>query len=70
MFGKYPTDLSDKGKLSLGRGRLVPTSAWESVWIGIAEWFGITPEQMKEALPNAANFPEDMLFRRKELFKN
>jgi hypothetical protein len=30
---------------------------WEGMWYGLAQWFGISEDNMAEVLPNAANFP-------------
>ena len=46
-----------------------PTTPWEAVWKGIAEWWGIPKESMPFVLPNAANFPEDTLYGRDALFQ-
>ncbi len=68
ILGQYPATLTDEGELSLGRGRLIPTTPFEAVWKGIAEWFGVTPAQMAEVLPNAANFPASQLFNATQMF--
>jgi uncharacterized protein (DUF1501 family)/uncharacterized protein (DUF1800 family) len=69
ILGQYPTVLTDDGPLSLGRGRLIPELPFESVWQGVAEWFGVPANKMSTVLPNAANFPADKIFTQAELFQ-
>ena len=52
IHGKYPDDLTDNGKLNIGRGRLIPTTPWEGVWNGLAEWFGVNATNRNSILPN------------------
>jgi len=52
----------------LPRGRIIPTTGWDSVWNGIAQWFGITDEEdLNEVVPNRGNmaslFTEDDMFK-------
>ena len=69
IHGTYPSDLSDDGPLGLGRGRLVPSTSWEQVWNGAAQWFGLTSEaDLDYVLPNRKNFEQD-LFQESDLFK-
>ena len=56
----------------ISRGRVVPTTPWESVWHAVAEWWDIDvkdPEVLKELLPNAANFADGQLFQGEDLFR-
>lgn len=69
MFGKYPAGLTDSAETNIGRGRVIPTTPWESVWKGIVQWFGVGANQLDEVLPNAKNFPADVTFELEELFK-
>ena len=53
ILGKYPSDLTEAGELTVGRGRFIPTTSWDVVWHGIAKWMGVeTEEEMREVLPN------------------
>ena len=61
--------LGDDGLLNIGRGRVLPTTSWEAMWNGLAEWFGIVPDEMDKVLPNKKNFPADHLFTKDDLFK-
>ena len=68
VHGKYPPSLHENHELNIGRGRLLPTTPWEGMWKGVAEWFGVEPAQMKTVLPNAENFPG--LLGKDEVFDN
>merc|ERR1711991_396184 len=70
MFGEFPPSLTDDGPLSIGRGRLIPTSSWESIWNAITQWFGVLPGQLAEVMPNARNFAPTQLRQRGEVFEN
>ena len=63
ILGRYPDDLSDDGDYSIRQGgRFIPTTSWEAVWHGVAQWFGVGAERMGDVLPNMGNFPlADML---------
>ena len=53
IHGEYPSDLTDDGPLSIGRGRLIPSMSWESVLNPIAQWMGVQTEQeLNYCLPN------------------
>jgi len=67
ILGKYPTDLSRGNRLDVGRGRMVPTTAWDQVWPGIAEWFGVDKADMEKIVPNKANFPS--VLTKADMFK-
>ena len=69
MLGAYPDDLTDSGTLNIGRGRLIPTTAWEQLWQPLAQWFGVEDADMDEILPNLANFPEATRISKAELFQ-
>lgn len=42
ILGKYPRSFGDSDPTNIGRGRLVPSTSWDALWYGIAQWFGIT----------------------------
>jgi len=65
-FYRYPSDLSDDSDVSIGRGRLIPTTSWEAVWNGVGEWFGVNSTDMNTVLPQKGNFPS--LFSAADLF--
>jgi cullin-associated NEDD8-dissociated protein 1 len=68
IHGVYPDDLTDEGPLNIGRGRLIPTTSWEGVWKGVAEWFGVNNENMGTVLPNLENFQSNV-FSKSDLYK-
>ena len=63
ILGKYPTNFND---LDTSRFRLIPTTPFDAIWNGIAEWFGVPESDMDEVLPNRHKFrnmfTEDDLF--------
>ena len=69
ILGKYPERLGEGSELNIGRGRILPTIGWESVWYGLSEWMGIQPSSMDKILPNAARFTSEQLFSADMLFQ-
>lgn len=73
IHGAFPDDLDPTtSQLEVGRGRgvLIPSVPWEGMWWGVAQWFGVSPEQMAHVLPNAENFVEgSTLFTKEQLFR-
>lgn len=60
MHREFLEDYTDDGPLAIGRGRVIPSSPWESIWKPLVEWFGVTDSaDIEEILPNAANFAEE-----------
>eukprot|EP00956_Cyclotella_meneghiniana_P013390 scaffold19343_cov80-Cyclotella_meneghiniana.AAC.1 len=56
LLGKYPERLDDKDLLNIGRGRLIPSISWDSMWYGISNWFGIANStELEYVLPNNGN---------------
>jgi cullin-associated NEDD8-dissociated protein 1 len=37
ILGQFPADLTEAGPQSVGRGRLLPTAAWEHTWNAVAQ---------------------------------
>jgi cullin-associated NEDD8-dissociated protein 1 len=71
MLGKYPSRLTEfVSEANIGRGRMIPSTPWESVWNGVGEWIGLDAEDRLELLPNMANFPVDAMFSHSQLFKS
>ena len=69
IHGHYPDDLTEAGPQMLSRGRLIPTTPWEGLWHGVAEWMGVDASKMTELLPNMGNFVrETTLFTKEQLF--
>ena len=69
IFGKFPQRLGEDSEVNIGRGRLIPTRSWESVWNGVAEWLGVSSCRMHEVLPNLPNFPTDHIYTKNELYQ-
>lgn len=71
MLGTYPARLTEEhSELNIGRGRFIPTTSWEAVWNGIAEWWGIDdPAALAKVMPHLQNFEPNQLFSKAELFK-
>lgn len=70
ILGEYPDDLTIHGSQNVGRGRLIPSTPWESFYQGIAEWLGIPSQNMDEVIPNRNIFHKDLLFTAKDMFVN
>jgi len=77
ILGKYPETLGTNHELSAGRGRVIPTTSWESVWHAVAQWFGVEDSLMETVLPNVHNFACDAgsrpgcgLLRAEDLYKS
>ena len=66
--GAYPDDLTDEGPYNAGRGRVIPTTSWEAIWQGIAQWLGVGEEHMDTVLPNRRNFDAADRFNEGDLF--
>merc|ERR1712014_384233 len=63
LFGQFPSSFAEDAELVVSRnGRLLPTTPWEAVWYGLAEWFGVDSTNMAEVLPNYGNFHMEGLF--------
>ena len=71
VLGKFPDRLdpivSDEND---GRGRIIPTTPWESVWNGIADWFGVDQEGRDAILPIKKNFDNSTIFSVGQLFES
>lgn len=68
VLGQYPDNLTDDGPLTLGRGRMIPTTPWEAPFRGIASWLGIKESDMDEVCPNLHNFNSSHLIEFDEMF--
>lgn len=69
IFGEYPSDLTDGGYLNLGRGRVLPTMSYESIWNAISLWFGVKESDLSEVLPNRRSFVGN-LFTQEDIFES
>jgi len=53
IHGKYPDDITPIGPLNIGRGRMLPTTSWDAIWNGVAEWMGLEADaELDYCLPN------------------
>eukprot|EP00547_Thalassionema_nitzschioides_P008451 CAMPEP_0194227304 /NCGR_PEP_ID=MMETSP0156-20130528/42790_1 /TAXON_ID=33649 /ORGANISM="Thalassionema nitzschioides, Strain L26-B" /LENGTH=2008 /DNA_ID=CAMNT_0038959783 /DNA_START=685 /DNA_END=6711 /DNA_ORIENTATION=- len=72
ILGEYPHDLTANGPLNIGRGRLIPTTSWDSIWHGVAEWFidddDTTESDLDAVLPNRNEFAHELLYK-EDLFE-
>jgi len=69
ILGKYPDDLSADGPLIIPPSAVIPTTPWEAVWNGIAQWFGATTSKdLNEILPNRNTFA-DNLFSQGDIYE-
>lgn len=67
ILGKYPDTLDTSGELVFKPGIVIPTTPWESIWNGIAQWMGVTnASDLNEVLPNRNSFPN--LFSRSTIY--
>eukprot|EP00586_Coscinodiscus_wailesii_P000799 CAMPEP_0172487324 /NCGR_PEP_ID=MMETSP1066-20121228/16359_1 /TAXON_ID=671091 /ORGANISM="Coscinodiscus wailesii, Strain CCMP2513" /LENGTH=2416 /DNA_ID=CAMNT_0013253867 /DNA_START=62 /DNA_END=7312 /DNA_ORIENTATION=+ len=70
ILGKYPETFWDSDPTNIGRGRLIPTLSWDSLWHGIVQWYGVENEKdMKYVLPNHLSFG-CFLLTDKDLYHN
>lgn len=70
IHGQYPSDITDAGILNIGagRGRMIPTLSWESMFNGIVEWLGVEGEaDLDKCMPNRKNAGAT-LFKKSDVF--
>ena len=41
ILGEYPSVLSEDGPDIIKPGIVIPSTPWESIWNGVAQWFGV-----------------------------
>lgn len=57
LYGTYPQDLSLGGANDAGsNGRMLPTTSVDEYMAELALWFGVSPTDLKNVLPNIENF--------------
>jgi len=56
LVGTYPS-LREGALLNIGRGRMIPTKSWESVFLPIAKWAGVDEVDFDYICPNRKSFP-------------
>ena len=68
VLGDYPHPL-DSAHLQYVKGRMIPSTPWESVWNGISQWLGVrNDEDLDRVLPNRKSFGQCDHFTDKDLF--
>ena len=69
IHGEHPSDITDDGPYSIGRGRLIPSTSWDSVFNPIAQWMvGVqTEEELNHCLPNC-KLTEARLLQKEEVY--
>jgi uncharacterized protein (DUF1501 family) len=55
MYGQYPVIGADQAN-DVGAGRLIPTTSVDQYAGTLARWFGLSDGQVRQVLPNFANF--------------
>ena len=69
VFGEYPLDITEESPLNVGRGRIMPTLSWESIWMSLCEWVGVSTNDCQEhVLPNS-NGTGTTLLSKDEVFQ-
>jgi uncharacterized protein (DUF1501 family) len=56
LVGTYPS-LKEGAPLNIGRGRMIPTRSWESVFIPITKWVGVDEADFDYICPIWNSFP-------------
>jgi uncharacterized protein (DUF1501 family)/uncharacterized protein (DUF1800 family) len=71
ILGSYPSEFDDgSSSYALDRGRMVPTTPWDAMWNGVAQWMGVSSEEdLDEILPMRKNFDSEILFDEATLFE-
>lgn len=53
IHGEYPADITESSPLNLGRGRIIPTTSWDSLFHSVVEWMGVETDSERDyCLPN------------------
>merc|ERR1712183_581866 len=70
ILGLYPSDFD--GPLVTTRGRVIPTTPWDSVWYGISQWMGVTdPDKLnKVIIDRQTEIQNGEFFDSSKLFKD
>ena len=68
ILGSFPSNLTNDGDFVFEPGITIPTTPWEALWNGIAQWFGITnTDDLNTVIPNRNSFPS-RLFSLSDMF--
>jgi uncharacterized protein (DUF1501 family) len=66
--GDFPDGLIEGSPLNIGRGRIIPTTSWDAVFLPLAEWAGVGEDDFDYVFPNRGNFPASHFFDMTDLF--
>ena len=67
VLGKFPEQFTgEDAEVLLGRGRVLPSTPFDAMWRGIAQWMGV--QNTSNVLPNSPRFPPEQLFSASDLF--
>jgi len=69
IVGRYPDAIKEGSPLNIGRGRIIPTTSWEAVFLPLAEWAGVDKAHFGYICPNKDNFGPDHFFDKANLFE-
>jgi uncharacterized protein (DUF1501 family) len=69
IVGSYPDNLTDDGPRTLGRGRMIPTTSWDAVFLPLAQWAGAGADDLDTVCPNKDNFPASHFVSADSLFE-
>jgi uncharacterized protein (DUF1501 family) len=67
IVGKYPS-IRENAPLNIGRGRMIPTTSWEAVFLPIAKWAGVNDADFDYICPNRNSFPAKHFTATSDLF--
>ena len=72
ILGEYPREVKAGSYLNLGRGRMLPTTSWEGIWNGVAEWMDLDPDRMDTVMPNRHYFKSHpgKLLTKQQMYKH
>ena len=72
IVGQYPSDIGEFGPLALPRGRMIPTTSWDAVFLPIADWAGVDGgadgSGFLNVIPNKNNYPTEHFRETNSLF--
>lgn len=68
ILGKYPETLLPGGDLILDRGRVIPSTSWDSVFSALAQWVGVSDDKLNSVLPNRKQFNTNGFLTKEDLF--
>ena len=67
VLGTFPERVTeDDSDVTIGRGRVLPSTPFDAMWHGIAQWMGA--RDVSAVLPNSRRFPPEQLFSAADMF--